>query len=61
MSNIVYWCVPGFVFLTGWFGLRFSAWKIAKLYLVAIYAVMVILVLKCLLADRMAIEAGGGG
>lgn len=61
LSNISYWCVTGFVFLTGWFGLRFSVRKLVKLYLVAIYAVIIIYGLKCLLGDRILIEAGGGG
>ena len=42
LANLFYWCVPGFVLITGWFGLRLSVKKIIKLYGMAIYAVIVI-------------------
>ena len=42
LANLFYWCVPGFVFISGWFGIDFSIKKILKLYGIALYVVVVI-------------------
>ena len=39
--NILTTCVVGFVFISGWFGVRFSWWKVLKLYGIGAYAAMV--------------------
>lgn len=41
-SSALVSCVPGFVLISGYFGIRFSWRKILKLYLVAMYASLVI-------------------
>ena len=55
MANLAYWCVPGFVFITGWFGLKMSIIKLVKLYLVAAYAVVMVVFLRTFLSGT-----GGG-
>ena len=44
-------CVPGFIFITGWFGLKFSARKIVALYGVAAYSACVASILGWLILD----------
>ena len=42
-ANMLEWCVPGFVFISGWFGIKFSIGKALKLYGISFYcAVMYI-------------------
>lgn len=41
MCNVFASCVVGFVFISGWFGVRFSWGKVAKLYGVGMYAAIV--------------------
>ena len=41
VCNVFASCVVGFVFISGWFGVRFSWGKIAKLYGVGMYAAVV--------------------
>ena len=41
LANMLYWCVPGFVFISGWFGMRFSLKKIIRLYGLALYAALI--------------------
>ena len=48
LANLFYWCVPGFVFISGWFGVDFSLKKILKLYGIALYVVVVIQMLRML-------------
>lgn len=36
-ANLFDWCVSGFVFLSGWFGIRFSFLKLIKLYCISFY------------------------
>ena len=36
-ANLLDWCVPGFVFLSGWLGIRFSCLKLIKLYGISFY------------------------
>jgi len=42
--NILSSCVVGFVFISGWFGVRFSWWKVVKLYGIGVYAAAVLAV-----------------
>jgi len=37
LANLLKICVPGFVFITGWFGVKFSWRKLVKLYAVGAY------------------------
>ena len=46
LANLFYWCVPGFVFISGWFGIDFSLKKILELYGIALYAVVVIQIIR---------------
>ena len=39
--NLLVFCVPGFVFISGWFGIRFSVSKIIRLYSIPIYASLI--------------------
>ena len=41
LDNVLRQCMPGFVFITGWFGMRFSLRKLVGLYGIAAYAVVV--------------------
>lgn len=41
MCNILSSCVVGFVFISGWFGIKFSWMKLAKLYGIGIYCALV--------------------
>ena len=36
-ANLLDWCVPGFIFLSGWFGIHFSFLKLIKLYGISFY------------------------
>ena len=52
LSSAFVWCVPGFVFITGYFGVRFSLGRIAKLYGVCLWCFPVsILVGYCVSAS----------
>lgn len=42
LTSVLVSCVPGFVMISGWFGIRFSWRKIFMLYGVAVYASLVI-------------------
>ena len=37
VANLLSWCVTGFAFISGWFGIRFSAGKLIKLYGISAY------------------------
>ena len=41
MQNILASCVVGFVFISGWFGIKFTWMKIAKLYGIGLYCALV--------------------
>ena len=41
LANLLKICVPGFVFITGYFGVTFSWCKLAKLYAVGAYCALV--------------------
>ena len=40
-ANLLTWCVPAFVFISGWFGIRFKGAKVLKLYGVGLYCAVV--------------------
>lgn len=44
-------CVPGFIFITGWFGLKFSVRKIVALYGIAAYSACVASIFGWLILD----------
>ncbi len=50
-------CVDGFILITGYFGLRFSIRKIAKLYLVAFWSLLMVCGLQHFLCGGL---HGGG-
>lgn len=50
-SNILCSCVVGFVFISGWFGVKFSWRKLAKLYGIGLYAALVFGLLSWLIGD----------
>lgn len=52
LSSMFVWCVPGFVFITGWFGCRFKLSKVLFLYGVALYCFPV--------SNGIGILCGGG-
>lgn len=41
VANILLSCVVGFVFISGWFGIKFTWMKLAKLYGIGLYCAMV--------------------
>ena len=51
LSNSLYWCVPGFVFISGFYRVHFSMKKIAKLYWIAAYITGIVSIVKLLLGD----------
>ena len=40
-ANMLSWCVPGFMFISGWFGIRFSLAKVIKLFGISLYCAVV--------------------
>jgi len=54
LANVLTTCVVGFVFISGWFGVKFTWWKLVKLYGIGTYAALVLFVGLCL-------RDGGGG
>lgn len=52
LANVLYTCVVGFVFISGWFGIRFSWMKLAKLYGIGCYCAVI--------SNIFAIFRGGG-
>ena len=49
--NILASCVVGFVFISGWFGVKFSWLKLAKLYCIGLYAALVFGLLSWVVGD----------
>ena len=41
IANMFEWCVPGFAFISGWYGVRFTWSKLFRLFLTSVYCVMV--------------------
>ena len=41
LSSAFMWCVPGFVFITGYFGCRFSVGRLTRIYGVALWCFLV--------------------
>ena len=39
-ANMLEWCVPGFMFISGWFGIKFSMGKALKLYGISFYCAL---------------------
>lgn len=56
-SNILASCVVGFVFISGWFGVKFSWMKLAKLYGIGLYAAFVFGLLSWMTGD---VDTAGG-
>lgn len=42
LSNLVEWSVPGFIVISGWYGINFSFAKVIKLYAVSLYCAIVV-------------------
>lgn len=42
LANILLSCVNGFVFISGWYGMRFAPSKVLRLYGVSLYAALVV-------------------
>ena len=53
-ANMLMWCVPGFMFISGWFGIKFSIGKALKLYGISLYCAVLYV------AFDSAILGGGG-
>lgn len=43
-SNCLLWCVPGFVFISGWCGIKFSMGKVFRLYGISLYCAVVFVI-----------------
>ncbi len=54
VANMLSWCVPGFMFISGWFGIRFSFVKVARLYVISLYCASVYAIFD-------GVVSGGGG
>ena len=53
IANLFDWCVPGFVFLSGWFGIKFSIIKWLKLYGVSFYCAICYVVFDVLMSGGL--------
>ena len=40
LSSAFMWCVPGFVFITGYYGCQFSFGRVARIYGVALWCLL---------------------
>ena len=54
LSNLLEWSVPGFVIISGWYGIRFSFQKVLKLYGVCFYCSAVVVLIDWALSGRAA-------
>lgn len=52
LSNCLSWCVPAFVFITGWFGLQFSFMKLARLYSISFYCAVAFVGMEALISSH---------
>ena len=43
-GNMLQWCVPGFMFISGWYGIKFSIDKVFRLYGISLYCAAVFVV-----------------
>ena len=41
VANMLSWCVPGFMFISGWFGIKFTIGKVLKLYGISLYCAVI--------------------
>lgn len=57
VSNILASCVVGFVFISGWFRVKFSWMKLARLYGIGLYAALVFGLISWALGD---VNTAGG-
>ena len=53
-ANMLSWCVPGFMFISGWFGIKFSIGKVFKLYGISLYCAVMFVAFD-------GVVSGGGG
>ena len=53
-ANMFSWCVTGFAFISGWFGIRFSIGKVLKLYGISLYCATMFVMFD------MFVSGGGG-
>lgn len=44
IANMLSWCVPGFMFISGWYGIKFSIGKVFRLYGISLYCAAVFVV-----------------
>lgn len=47
VSNFFRFCVPGFVFISGWYGVRFKPIKIVRLYGLAFWCCTIVALVSC--------------
>ena len=52
ISYLLYSCVVGFVFVSGWFGIKFNVLKLLKLWGVAVYAAVVVSIIDFTMQGR---------
>ena len=50
-NNMLSWCVPGFMFISGWFGIKFSLIKVIKLFGISLYCAVAFVVFDALFSD----------
>ena len=51
VANMRLWCVPGFMFISGWFGIRFSVVKVIKLFGISFYCAMMFVAFDVLVSN----------
>jgi hypothetical protein len=52
-GRMLTFCVPGFVFISGYFGIKFTVWKLVRLYMTAIFGVCVVMAAVVLFTDQI--------
>lgn len=53
-ANMLAWCVPGFMFISGWFGIRFSIGKVLKLYGISFYCSIMYVAFDVVVSSKVA-------
>ena len=52
-ANMLLWCVPGFMFISGWFGIKFSFAKVLRLGVVSLYCATVFVLFDNVVSQEM--------
>lgn len=59
-GNLLHWCVPGFMFISGWYGIKFSLGKVFKLYGISLYCAAVFVIFDAVAVSSVDCSEWGG-